>query len=48
MCTTMIDITHEQQQPLGYGAGDVENRYGKGWAEQRQRQQGWIYRGGDF
>jgi hypothetical protein len=27
MCTTMIDITHEQQQPLGYG--DVKNRYGQ-------------------
>jgi hypothetical protein len=26
MCTTMIDITHEQQ-PLGYG--DAKNRYGK-------------------
>jgi hypothetical protein len=39
----MIDITHEQQQPLGYG--DVKNRYGKRrWA----KREGWIDGWGDF
>jgi hypothetical protein len=33
----MIDITHEQQQSLGYG--DAKNGYGKRWV----KREGWMY-----
>jgi hypothetical protein len=38
----MIDITHEQQQPLGYG--DAKNRYGK----RLVKREGWMDVWGDF
>jgi hypothetical protein len=44
ICTTMIDITHEQQeQPIGY-TDDVRRRYEKGWLKQKE----WMDRGVEF